>query len=129
MKTIGQASTESGVGIETIRYYEREKIIPKASRASNGRRIYGIEDVSRLKFIRRFRSLGFPISDISSLLKLAFQPQNNCQEALVIGERNLEIVRQKIAELQGVERALGDLVQKCSKNPTKCPMLDYLHKD
>lgn len=96
MRTIGQASKESGVGIETIRYYEREGIVPKANRASNGRRQYSIEDVSRLKFIKRFRSLGFPISDISSLLKLAFQSQNNCQEALAIGERNLEIVRLKI---------------------------------
>jgi len=129
MKTIGQASKESGVGIETIRYYEREEIIPKASRASNGRRQYDIEDISRLNFIKRFRSLGFPISDISSLLKLACQTQSNCQEALVIGERNLEIVRRKIAELQAVERALGDLVQKCSKNPATCPMFDYLHKD
>ncbi|MGI9355797.1 MAG: MerR family transcriptional regulator [Rhizobiaceae bacterium] len=128
MNSIGQASKESGVGIETIRYYEREGIIPKANRTSNGRRVYAREDISRLKFIKRFRSLGFPISDISSLLMFAFSPQNTCQEASIIGERNLEIVRQKIDKLQHVERVLGDLVKQCSRNPAKCPMLDVLGK-
>lgn len=126
MISIGKASKESGVGIETIRYYEREGIVPKAKRTKNGRRDFATEDISRLKFIKRFRSLGFSIADISSLQQLAFSSQNNCPEAASIGRRNLAIVRDKITELQKVEQALADLVEQCARNPDICPMLEDL---
>lgn len=129
MKMIGQASKMSGVGIEAIRYYEREGIVPEIRRAPNGRREYANEDISRLKFIKRFRSLGFPVADILSLQKLAFDKHNNCQEAAAIGERNLTVVREKIVELQQIEKALRDLVQHCSENPEVCPMLEDLPID
>ena len=125
-KTIGQASEESGIGIETIRYYERENIIPSVGRGTNGRRQFDNGDISRLKFIKRFRSLGFSITDIRSLQKLAFSNDNNCEKAATIGERNLKVVRSKISELREIEAALVDLVEQCQSNPEKCPMLAEL---
>ena len=125
-KTVGQASKESGIGIETIRYYEKEGIIPSVGRASNGRRQFSSSDISRLRFIKRFRSLGFSIPDIRSLQKLAFSKDNNCEKAATIGERNLEVVRAKISELQEIEVALVQLVKQCEANPEKCPMLAEL---
>lgn len=122
-KTIGQAAEESGIGIETIRYYEREGIIPKVERAGNGRRQFGSIDVSRLKFLKRFRSLGFSIPDIIVLQELAYSNGGNCQKAASIGERNLEIVQAKIFELQEIEAALKNLVRQCAEYPAQCPML------
>lgn len=126
LRTIGQASEESGVGIETIRYYEREGIIPAIDRAENGRRQFDASCISRLKFIKRFRSLGFSIKDIKSLQQLAFTKGNNCEKAARIGERNLEVVLAKIRELKEIETALEKLVQQCANNPTECPMLSEL---
>lgn len=125
-KTIGQASLESGIGIETIRYYEKEGIIPSTRRGSNGRRQFNQSDISRLKFIKRFRSLGFSIHDIRSLQSLAFSKDNSCEKAASIGERNLEIVKAKISELHEIEGALIELIRQCETNPEKCPMLAEL---
>lgn len=125
-KTIGQASEESGIGIETIRYYEKENIIPPVGRGTNGRRQFDNGDISRLKFIKRFRSLGFSIPDIRSLQKLAYSNNNSCEKASSIGQHNLEVVRAKISELQKIEMALVELVQQCETNPEKCPMLSEL---
>ena len=125
-KTVGKASQESGIGIETIRYYEREGIIPPINRSANGRRQFSDRDISRLKFIKRFRPLGFSIPDIRNLQELAFSNDNNCEKAASIGERNLELVRAKISEFQMIELALVDLVDQCARNPKKCPMLAEL---
>ena len=125
-KTIGQASKDSGIGIETIRYYEKEGIVPSVGRGTSGRRQFSNSDISRLKFIKRFRSLGFSIPDIRSLQKLAFSNDNSCEKASSIGQRNLEVVRAKITELQKIEMALVELVQQCETNPEKCPMLSEL---
>lgn len=125
-RTIGQASDESGIGIETIRYYEKEGIIPTVGRGANGRRQFGDTDLSRLKFIKRFRSLGFSIPDIRSLQQLAYTSNNSCKKAASIGKRNLNVVRAKISELQEIEIALDNLVKQCAKNPEKCPMLSEL---
>jgi len=125
-RTIGQASEDSGIGIETIRYYEKEGIIPPISRHPNGRRLFDLGDISRLRFIKKFRSLGFSIPDIRNLQQLAFSNGNNCEKAASIGERNLEVVRAKIFELQEIEAALIELVQQCAQNPEKCPMLSEL---
>ena len=124
--TIGHAAEESGVGIETIRYYEREGITPRIERARNGRRQFSRIDISRLKFIKRFRSLGFSIPDIRVLQELAYSKGSNCQKAASIGERNLDIVQSKISELQEIEAALKKLVRQCAENPDKCPMLSEL---
>ena len=88
-KSISYASRESGIGIETIRYYEREGIIPKVDRIANGRREFSKKDISRLKFIKRFRSLGLPIQDIRNLQELAFTNESSCEKAATIAEHNL----------------------------------------
>ena len=64
MHPIGAASTMSGVNIETIRYYEREGIVPRTARTAAGHRVYGDADIARLRFVKRCRDLGFPIPDI-----------------------------------------------------------------
>ena len=68
MFTIGKASEQSGVNIETIRYYEREGIVPKPGRSAGGRRLYSSDEIAKLRFVRRCRDLGFPISNIQTFL-------------------------------------------------------------
>ncbi len=126
MKPIGVASRESGVGIEAIRYYEREGIVPPASRAENGRRHYSDQEISRLRFVRKCRNLGFSMAEIKSLQALSGSSDNPCVEAAEIGARNLRNVRQKIVELQQMECALEALVSECRRRPEKCPMLEGL---
>lgn len=126
MRTIGEAANHSGVTIETIRYYEREGIVPEAERHANGRRLYDEAAITRLRFIRRCRDLGFPISDIRALLDLSTTTTQSCSEVRGLGERHLSDVRARITDLQEIEAALVDLIQACDDERTECPVLNAL---
>lgn len=123
MIAIGKASRLSGVGVETIRYYEREGIVPKPERAANNRRLYSKNDVDRLTFLKKCRDLGFPLSDAKTLLDLSEQNESDCETAQRIAETHLESVRNKIAELVTLEFALNEVTANCAKGNIECPML------
>ena len=129
MYSIGKASELSGVLIETIRYYEREGIVPKPGRTASGRRSYEKADIDRLRFIRRCRGLGLPISEARSLLGLAGDQEHNCQSARQIASQHLDDVRNKIIELQRIEDALEALIDSCNRQKTACPILRDLLTD
>ena len=129
MKLIGEVSRLCGVGVETIRYYEREGIVPKPDRLSNGRRAYDSCDIARLRFVKKCRDLGFPMTDVRSLQDLAFSGGSDCQAASEIGRQNLEAVRSKIRQLAKLEQALSELIVECDSNPDQCPMLNQLLLD
>ena len=126
MVAIGEAAQRSGVGIETIRYYEREGIVPKPPRAANGRRDYPDALIANLRFIKRCRDLGFPLREAKGLLALSQGDQVNCQDVQNIGHAQLGEVRTKIAELKMLEAALVELTSNCENGSTSCPMLDRL---
>ena len=125
MDAIGEAARRSGVGIETIRWYERVGLVPKARRAANGRRYYGDDDVTRLRFVARCRGLGFPLRDIAALLALG-EAGGSCTAVKAIGERHLDDVRAKLADLQAMEAALAELVRRCDERHAVCPALGVL---
>lgn len=127
--SIGKASEQSGVGIETIRYYEREGITPKPDRTAAGRRIYDTDTIARLRFVKRCRELGFSIADIKQLLKLSHSNDDNCEDAGAIGANNLQLVQKKISDLKRMEGALKELVASCRKGRKDCPMLQELFAD
>ena len=129
MQTIGEAAKLSGVNIETIRYYEREGIVPAADRSANGRRLYDVAAIARLRFIRRCRDLGFPISDVRTLLDLSDNASRQCDDVRAISERHLSDVRERIADLQELEAALSELVQCCVDAQSECPTLKQLFAD
>ncbi len=126
MVAIGEAARRSGVGIETIRYYEREGIVPSPPRASNGRRDYPDALIANLRFIKRCRDLGFPLREAKGLLALSQGDQVNCQDVQNIGHAQLGEVRTKIGELKLLEAALVELTSNCENGSTSCPMLDRL---
>lgn len=125
MHAIGQAARLSGVSIETIRYYEREGIVPKPIRAGNGRRLYDDEAIAKLRFVRRCRDLGFPLADATALLEVAGQEQG-CADVRKLGEKHLKSVRAKIADLIRLETALEQLIEPCETPHPQCQALETL---
>ena len=124
---IGELSRLTGVNIETIRYYERIKMLTAAPRTANGRRVYGAHDARMLGFIRRARELGFPLEDIRTLLRLGAPGNASCGEVRDIATRHLGDIRAKISDLRKLERLLASTVARCSgtKEP-ECPVLEIL---
>ncbi len=129
MFTIGKASEQSGVKIETIRYYEREGIIPKPGRSAGGRRLYSSDEIATLRFVRRCRDLGFPISIIQTFLSLTERGGRSCGEVKALAENHLVEVNAKIENLTHLREALLSLSSNCDDGTAVCPMLDTLMED
>jgi MerR family mercuric resistance operon transcriptional regulator len=130
MSTIGEAARDSGVAVETIRYYERAGIVPKPPRSRTGRRVYGAPEIARLRLIRRCRDLGFPLADARALLGMAESGPAPCGEFRAVAESHLAEVRRKRDDLAALERALGELVRSCNGGPAaECPALRALLAD
>ncbi len=129
MFAIGEASRQSGVGIETIRYYEREGIVPKPERAPNNRRMYSAHDVGRLRFLKKCRDLGFPLADTKTLLCLSEGDGEDCRSVKELAELHIFNVREKINELKRLEAALNELTANCDSGNVSCPMLSKLRTD
>lgn len=124
--TIGRLSTQTGVNVETIRYYEKIGLLPAPPRTAGGHRIYGRSEARRLHFIRRARELGFSVSDIRSLLGLEDRPPS-CAEVHALTMRHLGNVRAKIADLVELERTLSKTAAACRRNARpKCPIIETL---
>jgi len=126
MSSIGKAARVSGIGVETIRYYERAGIVPPPLRTASGRRVYGPAEIGRLKMIRRCRDLGFPLAEVRLLLSLAENGDAPCSEVKSIAERHLDEVRRKQQELAALERDLTALIESCAGGDTDCPALSTL---
>jgi MerR family mercuric resistance operon transcriptional regulator len=126
-KTIGGLSKVSGVHIETIRYYERIKLLPKPSRTQGGYRLYGEESAKRLAFIRRSRELGFSLEGIRVLLGLADGKPANCAKVKAITQLHLGEVQRKILDLKKMESVLQSMIGTCKGGKVpNCPIIDAL---
>jgi len=127
---IGGLSQRTGTNVETIRYYERVGLLAAPARSPGGYRLYRIEHVKRLTFIRRARALGFSINEVRTLLKLAAERKRPCAEVLVVAEAHLEDVRAKIADLTAMERVLKDTVARCANGTgSHCPLIEALYRE
>lgn len=125
--TIGKLAAAAGANLETVRYYERIGLMPEPGRAANGYRRYGIEHLSRLKFVRRARELGFSIEEIRTLLDLAAPSNRACAEVRDLTLAHLADVQAKIADLRRLEDVLRTTVAECSGARTPvCPVLSML---
>jgi MerR family transcriptional regulator, mercuric resistance operon regulatory protein len=125
--SIGKLSRLSGVNIETIRYYERIRMLPPPPRTASGRRIYASTDLRTLAFIRRSRELGFSLDEIRTLLRLGGPAKASCHEVRKIAAHHLEDIRAKLDDLKKLERLLAKTVARCSgKTAPDCPVLDIL---
>src|ERR1700719_4157626 len=125
--SIGELSQHSCVKVETIRYYERIKMLPAPPRTANGRRIYGPADKRTLAFIRRSRDLGFTLEEIRALLALGGPERASCADVRKIASAHLTNVRRKLSDLVKLESILAQTVAQCSDGASPdCPVLDIL---
>ena len=126
--TIGKVANQAGVGIETVRFYEREGLIPDPPRSESGYRRYPEDTVARLRFVKKAKELGFSLKEIRELLSLEAKPSGSCAEVRSRATDKIEDIDQKIAVLQAMRKALKGLVEECSgKGPrTECPILNAL---
>ena len=124
---IGELSRITGVNIETIRYYERIKMLPAPRRTEGGHRVYGPTETRTLTFIRRARDLGFTLEEIRALLDLGGPGKASCKEVREIAAHHLEHIRSKLADLTKLEKLLANTIAKCSGNiAPECPVIDIL---
>jgi MerR family mercuric resistance operon transcriptional regulator len=124
---IGRLSRLSGVNIETIRYYERIKMLPAPPRTASGRRVYDATHLRMLAFIRRSRELGFSLDEIRALIRLGGPDKASCREVRAIAAHHLEGIRAKLDDLKKLERLLAKTVAQCSgRTAPDCPVLDIL---
>lgn len=126
--TIGALARRAGVGIDTIRYYEREHLLPAPQRRASGYRDYGPDVVERLRFIRRAKDLGFTLQEIRELLVLSTDRERGVKSVRQRAEARLVEVEQRIRELQRMKRGLKQLIDACpGHGPLEhCPILRAL---
>ena len=125
---IGALSKQTGTNIETIRYYERVRLLPAPARSSGGYRLYGTGHLKRLSFIRRARALGFSLAEVRTLLTLADQRRRPCAEVRVVAAAHLDDVKGKIADLKAMEHALAETIARCEAGSgSHCPVIDALY--
>jgi Cu(I)-responsive transcriptional regulator len=124
---IGEAAVASGVSAKMIRHYEQAGLLPKAGRTVAGYRIYREADVHVLRFVRRARDLGFSIREIGALLGLWSNRRRASSEVKRLALKQIAALDAKIAELQGMRRALQHLADHCQgDHRPDCPILDDL---
>lgn len=129
--TIGAVARRVGVAIDTIRYYERQGLLPEPQRRASGYRSYGDDAVAQLRFIRRAKNLGFTLEEIRQLLALSADRQHGVRSVRKRAQQRLESIDQRIAELQRVRDGLAQLVESCPGHgaPEHCPILRALIDD
>jgi len=127
--TIGQVARQTGVSVETIRYYEKEGLIDEPERNPSGYRQYPAETIKRVLFIQRAKAIGFTLKEIYDLLSLQERPEACCGDVVNKAESKLAEIEAKISELQRMKNALHKLTTDCVSESSleNCPILDALY--
>ena len=125
---IGEVADQAGIPAETVRYYEKIGLLPQPERQANGYRRYRQAHLDRLLFIRRCRNLDMAQEEIRELVTLADQPDADCSQVDALLARHLGHVRERLAELQQLEKTLAQLQKACSEGSTvaECGILGGL---
>lgn len=125
---IGELAAATGVDPETIRYYEREKLLAPPQRQTNGYRVYGKQQLERLAFIRHCRALDIPLADIRQLIEFLDQPDGDCRDIDRLIESQLARVRARLQSMHALERQLTELRKRCDSRHamTECGILHEL---
>jgi MerR family mercuric resistance operon transcriptional regulator len=126
--TIGEAAQRTGVGAETIRFYERTGLLGNIPKDSSGYRRFGEGDFIRIRFIRRAKELGFSLSEIRELLELRVGNGRTCEHVRAKTEEKMRDIAQRIHSLDRMDSALHKLAELCTgRGPSgDCPFLDAL---
>lgn len=126
--SIGEVARQAGVGVETVRFYERQGLIEEPERKASGYRQYDGEAVDLLRFIRRAKELGFTLREIKGLLALRLDASSTRAEVRQQAKAKVADIEARIADLQRMRDALQKLIKKCHGDgaTTGCPILAAL---
>jgi MerR family transcriptional regulator, copper efflux regulator len=126
--TIGAVAKRAGVPIDTIRYYEREGLLPEPLRRASGYRSYNESIIRQLRFIRRAKDLGFTLEEIRDLLALSADRHRGVKEVKQRAQQRLASIDERIAELMRIRKGLEQLIEACPGHgsPEQCPILRAL---
>jgi MerR family mercuric resistance operon transcriptional regulator len=126
--TIGQLTRRAGVGVETVRFYERKGLLAEPARRESGYREYDEGVLARLRFIKRAKELGFTLKEIGELLALRLDPDTTCAEVRQKAQAKLADIEAKISDLQRIRQALCKVTASCpGRGPTSaCPIVEAL---
>jgi DNA-binding transcriptional MerR regulator len=131
---IGRVARETGLSIDTIRFYEREGLLRPHARSKGGFRLFSRADIQSLKFVRQAQELGFSLKEIRELLALRGGSVRACEHVRDLLEQKVSLVREKLDELkkleQELEGALGrcraELPRRSHHHENRCPLLDKI---
>ena len=124
---IGDLARATDTRVETIRWYEKQGLIPPPDRTSGNYRAYGEAALARLSFIRRARDLGFSLDQVRALLQLASDEAGDCAEVDVLAQQHLDEIDRKIADLTALRGELSGLLASCKGGTIgKCRIIDTL---
>ena len=134
---IGEVAKRTALSVDAIRFYERRALVPKAARTEGRFRLYGNEDVARLRFITAMQGLGFSLREIGQLIEVREHDNEACHEVRDLLATKLKQVRAKIYELTKLERELAYDLRKCNRElrsrkshaPQICPILQSTEKE
>jgi len=131
MMQIGAVAKQCGIGVETVRYYEREGLIDKPRRSISGYRQYTEMVLQQIQFIQYAKSVGFTLKDIRELRKLKNTTGMTCQTACLKAMDKVNEIQQKIAALEKMQTTLLSLVEECPPHATMadCPVLQPFEID
>jgi MerR family copper efflux transcriptional regulator len=124
----GELAKQGGVNLESIRFYERERLLPKPPRTAGGYRMFTADDVRRVRFIKRAQELGFSLREIKELLALRLEADTSCADVRKRAQTKLSDIEQKIRDLQRMKKVLARLTTACPGRGTldACPILESL---
>ena len=128
---IGELATRAGVPIDTVRYYERQGLLPQPPRQPSGYRSFQASDVVRLRFVTRAKALGFTLQDVRDLLALSSRREDDMGSLKQAAQQKLAGVEAKLAELTRIRDGLRTLVQACPGHGAleACPILHALDEE
>lgn len=109
---IGELAKKGGVSIQTVRFYERQGLLPDPGRKESGYRVYGEKDLRRLVFIRQAKDLGFSLEEIREILHMRERGQCPCGSVVLLAEQHLQSIERKLQQLSRFREELRRAVRK-----------------
>jgi MerR family mercuric resistance operon transcriptional regulator len=128
---ISEVAERGGVNLQTIRYYEREKLLPEPPRLASGYRVYPDQTVRRVRFIKRAQEIGFTLAEIRELLAIRIDAGRDSAEVRALASAKISDIEEKIQTLHRMKEALGRITDRCSgcRPASECPILESIDSD
>ena len=117
------------MSVDTLRYYEKLGLLPPVTRNASGLRMFGDQDISRLKFIQRAQKMNFTLAEIGDLLHMREDPQHARDEVRAVAAKKLVEIEEHVGELEILRRELQLLISLCRGAKDGCPIIEEIEKD